>query len=518
MMGGLMAWRGGALSIAFSLASVVGGPCLAQDAAVKTASPESIPIPANACKTPEVLFPAAGFMIQCGKRIPKGIFLGSFLSPASDSVGDCAARCTASEKCVGFSLDNRETTADRVCTLLGSIESYADEQAWVAGTRIDRLGGLTASGSPDRSEPHAARPRSKMASKPKPLSKSRRIDDDQLTPTPDMKGLQPVYFATDRTRNAGTLQEASFTDEPTMDMTYGYAIVSIPKNHDIGNVERPKFRFLKFGVEPENDADHFRIKVLTDLGRDAFVNQLKGGADSILLFIHGYNVSFPDAIFRAAQIAFDANFAGTVLAFSWPSAGSLFKYDKDRESAEFASPHLAQIFRLVSEEIGKKNVYIVAHSMGNQVLVNALQLAASSKADMAISELVMAAPDVDVNVFRSKADQIRSVAKNITLYASSADKALRASGEKSFGTRLGFVSSTGPNIFPGIDTIDVTAVGDDMLGLDHSTFASSRAVLEDLGRLLRSLTHLPPDARTPTLKFMPDKATFTYWSYPVSVP
>ena len=241
---------------------------------------------------------------------------------------------------------------------------------------------------------------------------------------------------------------------------------------------------------------------------------MKGGADSILLFIHGYNVSFPEAIFKAAQIAFDANFAGTVLAFSWPSAGSLFKYDKDRESAEFAGPHLAQIFHLIMEEIGKKNVYIVAHSMGNQVLVDALQLAASSKASISISELVMAAPDVDKNVFLSKADQIRSVAKNITLYASSADKALRASGEKSFGTRLGFVGPTGPNIFPGIETIDVTAAGDDMLGLDHSTFSSSRAVLEDLGRLIRSLTHLPPDVRTPTLKFMPNKARVEYWSYP----
>ena len=182
---------------------------------MKTALPESSPVPANACKTPAVLFPAAGFMIQCGKRIPKGIFLGSFLSPASDSIGDCVARCTANEKCVGFSLDNRETTADRVCTLLGSIESYADEQAWVAGTRIDSLGGLTASGNPKRSTFHAARSRSNvtanrtvpelsdtMVVKPaKPLAqKNLGIDDGQLTPTPDMKGLQPVYFATDRTR------------------------------------------------------------------------------------------------------------------------------------------------------------------------------------------------------------------------------------------------------------------------------------------------------------------------------
>ena len=114
------------------------------------------------------------------------------------------------------------------------------------------------------------------------------------------------------------------------------------KHHVIGNVERPRWKWLKLSVETENDADHFRIKALNAMERDAFVSQLKSDADSVLLFVHGYNVTFADAIFKAAQIAFDANFAGTVLVFSWPSAGNLFKYDKDRESAEFAAPHLTQ--------------------------------------------------------------------------------------------------------------------------------------------------------------------------------
>jgi esterase/lipase superfamily enzyme len=576
---GSIATRAGAMVLALSLNALTAGSCLAQDAAVKVAPAEvkvapaeHSPPAASACKTPASVVSASGFVIQCGKRIRAGIFLGSFVAPAADSVRDCAARCTANDKCVGFSLHEGATGAERVCRLLGSIEGYADDQAWLTGTRTDKVATPQVGGAgpvvrrsarwaaprrvPDGGEvPDAQKAppvvlgapesdtrveqyrRARKAAPPPASDRSAESDiavalpkssppkndappkngapeAGPLTPTADMKGLQPVYFATDRTRLSGPLQEASFTDEPGTDMTLGYAVVSIPKNHDLGNVERPKFRFLKMSVEPENDADHFRIKLLQDLDRTTFVDHLRSGPDSVLLFVHGYNVSFPDAIFRAAQIAFDANFAGTVLAFSWPSAGSLFKYDKDRESAEAAGPDLAKILGLVSEEIGKKNVYIVAHSMGNQVLVDALQLAAASRVNLTISELVMAAPDVDTHVFRSKADQIRSVAKNITLYASSADKALRASGEKSFGTRLGFVGPSGPNIFPGIETIDVTAVGDDMLGLDHSTFASSRAVLEDLGRLIRSLTHLPPDIRTPTLKFMPDKVSFKYWSYP----
>jgi hypothetical protein len=62
--------------------------------------------------------------------------------------------------------------------------------------------------------------------------------------------------------------------------------------------------------------------------------------------------------------------------------------------------------------------------------------------------------------------------------------------------------------------IDVTAVGDDMFGLDHGTFSGSRAVLDDLGRLIRSVTHLKPNERTPTLRLMPDQAHVQYWLYP----
>lgn len=540
---------------------------LAQDKPAQTAPAIPLTVPQTACKTPLAQISTADFTLACNKRIPTGTFLGAYLVSALDGLSECVKRCTADGKCVAFSLDNRDN-AKRVCTLFGSIESQSDAQDWILGLRIpdkpvfrttpigktadihwlqDTSSSFTTSTkasteitgfNPTNSTPISG-PFSQystiLGSKtiasitgtkapsdagawvniPPPSDpKNIEIWGKPLVPTADIKSLQPVYFATDRTLPAGPLTEASFTDEPTLQLTYGYAVVSIPTIHVIGNVERPKLKWYKLGVEAETDANAFRVKAIATLDRTAFVDQLKSDSDSIMLFIHGYNVSFTDAIFRAAQIAFDANFAGTVVVFSWPSAGNMFKYDKDRESAEAASPHLAQLLQLVSTDIGKKNVYVVAHSMGNEILVNALQQVALAKSPIGISELVMAAPDVDKNVYLSKADQIRSVAKNITLYASSADKALLASGDKTFGTRIGYVGPNGPSIFPGIETIDVTAVGDDMFGLNHSTFSTSRVVLDDVGHLLRSLAHLAPDMRTPTLRLMPDKQHVQYWLYP----
>jgi esterase/lipase superfamily enzyme len=327
--------------------------------------------------------------------------------------------------------------------------------------------------------------------------------------------LQQVYFATNREfKQEPSLQLSSITSLRSMKMKYGVTIVSVPRSHVLGHVERPRFRYLRWQYEPEKDEDHFRIKSLVSLARGEFVDRLRSDANSVLLFIHGYSVTFQDAVFKAAQIAYDANFTGSVLVFSWPSAGELFKYDYDRESAEFSGGDLLQVLRVLTEEIGDKRVYIVAHSLGNQILVNALQQAFLSKVNLKIAELVLAAPDVDTDVFMKKASEMKSVARNMTMYVSSADKALLASDKKAWGTRMGYVDSDGPHLVEGIETIDVTSVGDDMFGLDHATYSSNRAVLDDLGRLICSTTHLLPSERTPTLRFMPDKEHVKYWLYP----
>jgi len=99
------------------------------------------------------------------------------------------------------------------------------------------------------------------------------------------------------------------------------------------------------------------------------------------------------------------------------------------------------------------------------------------------------------------------------MYASAADKALLASDKKSWGTRLGYISATGPILVDGVETIDVTAVGDDILGLNHGTFSGSRVVLDDLGRLIVSGIH-PPGVRTPTLRAAPNTINPKYWVYP----
>ena len=97
-----------------------------------------------------------------------------------------------------------------------------------------------------------------------------------------------------------------------------------------------------------------------------------------------YNVPFHDAIFKAAQIAFDANYGGSVIAFSWPSAGRVARYDYDNVSARVSPPALLEVLKLAREQAPNKKLIIVAHSLGSDVVVETMQLAALSGVNLNI--------------------------------------------------------------------------------------------------------------------------------------
>jgi esterase/lipase superfamily enzyme len=328
------------------------------------------------------------------------------------------------------------------------------------------------------------------------------------------KDVQEVMFTTTRlVLDIEDFSEQAITEMRSPNHTYGRAWVSIPAGHKIGNVERPSFNWLRLQVEEESARQHFLLLDLSRMTHNAFFGELGSSYhDSVLLFVHGYNTSFKEAVFKTAQIAFDANFPGKVIAYSWPSKASVTGYDYDRESALASAASLLMLLDRI--RISAKNLFLVAHSLGSQIVIDALQMASLSGADLNLREVVFAAPDVDRDVFSSRADFIKKVAGGITLYASSVDKALEVSKAKAGGVaRAGDMSEAGPLLIDGIDLIDVTVLGEDMFALNHGIFARERSVLDDLGRIVTSRTR-PPHVRTPTLQRMPDRLSTKYWMYP----
>ncbi len=162
-------------------------------------------------------------------------------------------------------------------------------------------------------------------------------------------------------------------------------------------------------------------------------------------------------------------------------------YTYDRESAQASEPYLREFLEMVVKQTGAKQVSIIAHSMGNQPLMDVLRdMQSSAPAGVEISQVILAAPDVDADSFSNLAKTIQGLAKNVTLYVASNDRALIVSRNFWGSYRAGDVPPAGPLILPGIDTIDVTAASTDTFAINHSGYASNNKLLEDIGELLKT--------------------------------
>jgi esterase/lipase superfamily enzyme len=153
--------------------------------------------------------------------------------------------------------------------------------------------------------------------------------------------------------------------------------------------------------------------------------------------------------------------------------------------------------------------------LGNELLLRVLERARPKvPKGVVISQIILAAPDVDRDKFNIIAREITNFAKGVTLYAASNDRALGYSARFWGGPRAGDVpDKIGPLIIPGVDTIDVTAVSTDALGLNHSGYAENPALLDDVKALVEYGVR-PPDQRMKDLIIMQTESGGTFWRFP----
>jgi len=333
----------------------------------------------------------------------------------------------------------------------------------------------------------------------------------------------PVFYGTDRAEEANP-KRLAYSSERGRRLQIGRALVTVPKIHEVPQIERPwAIRIPYFDVtiyeEAEDPKRHFTMQELKKLPKEDFLQlvheRLQGSQrfkNHAIIFVHGYNTSFDNAIYRTAQISYDLKFDGAAFAYSWPSGGAVASYTYDRESAEASEPYLRQFLDLVVKETGAKSISVIAHSMGNQPLLEVLKdMKSAAPEGVVISQIILAAPDVDADNFANLARRIEGFATGVTLYAASNDRALIISRNFWQNPRAGDVTAKGPLIVPGIDTIDVTAASTEAFALNHSEYAENNALLQDIGKLILNGLR-PPDQRFPSLKRVTtDKGD--YWRY-----
>ena len=307
--------------------------------------------------------------------------------------------------------------------------------------------------------------------------------------------LVRVYFATDRLPSGEPGPSNYFGVQWNKDGDHlftGYVTVSIPQQHEEGKVERPfKWWLIKFSEDPKK---HFVLTELKAAQGNDFYQMLRDEYGSkrpedrsAFVFIHGFNVTFDDAAYRTAQLAYDLNYTGVPIMYSWPSQGRLLAYNGDYETVDWSSPHLQAFLERVARESGAQHIHLVAHSMGNHLLANAL-MAVGREPDIKplFDNVIMAAPDVNAYTFTDEIwPQIKVAAKRFTLYASSDDQALKISKESKGPNDFDRLGEAGAKIvvISGLDTVDASGIDTSLLG--HSYVDSCKPVMTDLELIMQ---------------------------------
>jgi esterase/lipase superfamily enzyme len=258
------------------------------------------------------------------------------------------------------------------------------------------------------------------------------------TPAPGAKTVD-ILVSTTRARDSrpGTF----FSGERAEALDYAAFRVSIPPTHVPGQVQFPN-------SPPGNPETDFVVRSADYLDGDAeFKARLRAeirerpkGQRKIVLFIHGYNTLFSEALYVLAQVAHDSPKDPIPVLFTWASRGELVDYVYDNNSATISRDDLEKTARMLFESEAEE-INVLAHSMGNWVTVETLRQVKISGKIPPIDKLgaiVLASPDIDVDVFKSQMRRFGKPRRPFIILVSKDDRALElssllAGGQKRLG-------------------------------------------------------------------------------------
>ena len=251
--------------------------------------------------------------------------------------------------------------------------------------------------------------------------------------------------------------------------------VSVPPLHRDGRIERPA---------PEAAPDPARHFVLS--GAYAFptladflagVAKAPGGAEEVFVYVHGYNTNNAEATYRLAQMAHDFDAEVPVVSFSWPSGGDPRGYVYDRDSVIHSRDALEELLVALTRH---RKVYLVAHSMGSQLVMETLRqisIARNTAVLRKISGVTLISPDIDPEVFVVQAGRITPFPQPFILMTSTRDSILDlAAWIAGRPRRLGEITTADELGGLPVTVIDLSDFADPGQNGHDTAFAAPRAI------------------------------------------
>lgn len=310
-----------------------------------------------------------------------------------------------------------------------------------------------------------------------------------------------VYFGTNRALANSNNVLDGFGSERCSELHLGRALMRVPQTPRFGC--RGRFwlwllkKFNERNIQLLQSALLLNEEVLGEELRSHFHPEWSDETHN-LLFIHGFDTSFRDAVAHAAQLGVDLKVSGRTFCYSWPSAAKGVNwYSADAAALEASLPLLKEYVDIILRQTGCAPLTIIAHSMGNRAIIRWLDSVVREKSCQIagrIKNLLFAAPDVDTDVFTQSVPSLLPISKKTTLYVTPADLALRSSKWVHNYGRAGLCPPV--LTLPNMDTIQVE--GFNLLDLAHSYYREAATVLHDIFTLYHFGSD--PDNRMNTIR------------------
>ncbi|MBB4506151.1 MULTISPECIES: alpha/beta hydrolase [Rhizobium] len=308
-------------------------------------------------------------------------------------------------------------------------------------------------------------------------------------------GTSKVDLLVATTRAADDNPAVLFSGERGTGLAVNAVDVSIPPeaNRKVGQVQWPS----RLPADPLRNFVTVSVDPLEgERAGETWLKTHMPKSRRVLVFVHGFNNRYEDAVYRFAQIVHDSHADVAPVVFTWPSRGSIFDYNYDKESTNYSRDALEELLTRTAANPAVSDITIMAHSMGTWLTVEALRQMAIRNGHVApkINNVILASPDLDVDVFGRQFASLGKERPQFTIFVSQDDRALALSRRISGNVdRLGQID---PSAEPyrskleaaGITVLDLTKLkGGDRL--NHGKFAESPEVVKLIGdRLIAGQT------------------------------
>jgi esterase/lipase superfamily enzyme/TRAP-type C4-dicarboxylate transport system substrate-binding protein len=313
----------------------------------------------------------------------------------------------------------------------------------------------------------------------------------------------PILFGTDRADERVVDPHARF-GQKRGPLLYGKSLVGVGPDHPVG------------------DSSSTVLGPIELYQKDEFQTQLsslleKAPEKNVLLYIHGYNNTFADAVESATLLAVDMKFQGAVVVYSWPSAGATLDYLGDEDEVLASRANFVEFITAVHSVPHLERLHVLTHSMGGRLITEALDWmnGRNGYGNSFLYHLVLAAPDIYTSRFKLALGSFVALSDDVTLYASSNDEALACSDRVAHGKPRAGEAGANIVVEPKLDTLDASPADPRTwknficTPVGHSYITRNAAVLGDFQNLI--VANIPPAKR---FRLLPrQKDGLDYWAF-----